>query len=223
MEDSRWLRFLPLAGIAAVALWIVGFLTIESVRPEVTTPDQILAYYQEHGDTVGLAIFAWMIGSLLFLVFVGALWNRLQAADEGRSGLAPVAFAAGIAASIGLLALYGSDLEATLDSDVITASTAEAYYYFGDIWWLGAEMMAAVMIAATGILALRTAVLPRWLGWVSLIAAVWLLVPPIGWIAMFLVFPAWVVIVSVLLTPRFAKAPAMSSAAVEAPRMSGSV
>jgi hypothetical protein len=41
-------------------------------------------------------------------------------------------------------------------------------------------MAAAVLIAATGLLALRTRVLPRWLGWVSLVLALWLLIPPIG-------------------------------------------
>jgi hypothetical protein len=199
-----WERFLSLTGVAAVVLWVVGVMTIDSARPAGTpTADQILAYYQEHGDKVGLAIFAFMLGALLFLGFVGTLWSRLRAADGDGSPLAAIALGAGIATSIGLLVMYGSDLEATLDRDAISASTAEAYYYFGDFWWLGAELMAGVMIATTGLVALQTRIFPRWLGIVSLVIAVWLCIPPIGWIAMFLAFPAWVVLVAVLLTPRF--------------------
>jgi hypothetical protein len=205
-ELSGWVRYLSLAGIIAVVLWVVGVLTIDSVRPAGTpNAEQILAYYQDHGDTVGLAVYGFMLGSLLFLVFVGALWSRLREVDGQGSPLAAIVLGAGIATSIGLLVFYGSDLEAALDRDAITASTAEAYYYFGDFWWLGAEMMAAVMIAATGIVVLRTRMFPRWLGVASLFVALWLLIPPIGWIAMFLIFPAWVIIVSVLLTPRFAR------------------
>jgi hypothetical protein len=43
-----------------------------------------------------------------------------------------------------------------------------------------AAMAAAVLVGATAIIALRTAVLPRWHALASLVLAVWLLIPPFG-------------------------------------------
>jgi hypothetical protein len=48
------------------------------------------------------------------------------------------------------------------------------------------------------VLALRTAVLPAWLGWASIVIAV-LLFTPIAFLALLIDFPLGVVIVSVLL------------------------
>jgi hypothetical protein len=201
--QPRWVGFLPLAGIAAVALWVVGFVVIESVRPTGTpTPDELLTYFQDNSDTVGMAIYATMLGSLFFLAFVAALWSRLSAA-EGRSGpLAALALAAGTVTAISQLFLYGSDLDAAAASvkHPLSASTAEAYYYLGDFWFVGAMLTAALMLASTGILALRTRLLPSWLAWTSLAIALPLLLPPIGPPVMFLAFPAWIVVVAIALS-----------------------
>ncbi len=55
------------------------------------------------------------------------------------------------------------------------------------------------MAAATGVHALRTRSLPRWLAWVSLVVALALIVLPIGWAALLFAFPLWVLVVSYLL------------------------
>ena len=41
-------------------------------------------------------------------------------------------------------------------------------------------MAAALLLAATALVALRTHVLPVWLAWLSLPVALWLLIPPFG-------------------------------------------
>lgn len=41
-------------------------------------------------------------------------------------------------------------------------------------------MTAGVLVAATALVVLRTEALPRWLGWLSLAFALWLLIPPLG-------------------------------------------
>jgi hypothetical protein len=199
-------RFLPLlAGVVAVALWTAGYFLMESVRPgDGATAQDILAFYQEHGETVNWAAYLTMLGSLPFLMFVATLCNRLREAEGSGGPLAPIAFAAGIVTAIGQLAVYGSDLDAALDSVKypLLASTAEAYYYFGDHWFVGAMLMAALMLAATGLIVLRTGTLPRWLGWASLILAVPLLLPPVGSAVVFFGFPAWIVVTALFLTRR---------------------
>ena len=57
---------------------------------------------------------------------------------------------------------------------------AQTFYLFGDVFLYPAAMAAAVLVAATALVALRTATLPRWLAWLSLALALWLLIPPLG-------------------------------------------
>jgi hypothetical protein len=60
-------------------------------------------------------------------------------------------------------------------------------------------MMGVLFLIATGVLILRTGVLLRWWGWVTLVLALWLFILPIGWIGLLLGFPAWVLVTSILL------------------------
>jgi hypothetical protein len=54
----------------------------------------------------------------------------------------------------------------------------------------------------------RTRALPVWLGRISLVVGVWLLIPPIGWAALISAFPLWVVVVSLFLYREAAAGPA---------------
>jgi MFS family permease len=65
---------------------------------------------------------------------------------------------------------------------------------------VASTMVASVLVAATSVLALRTAVLPRWLGWVGIVVALALLVA-VFFIPVFL-FWAWVLVVAVVLAVR---------------------
>ncbi len=65
---------------------------------------------------------------------------------------------------------------------------------------VASTMVASVLVAATSVLALRTAVLPRWLGWVGVVVAIALLAA-VFFIPVFLLW-AWVLVVAVVLTVR---------------------
>jgi hypothetical protein len=205
VDVPGWTRLLPLAGVVAAVLWVAGFLVIESVRPEAETPtaNEILAYFQDE-SAVGIGVFVYMLGSVFFLLFVAALWNRLRTAHGEAGGLTAVVLTAGTITALASLFVYGTDLEAHLDADVISALTAEAYYYFGDFFFVGSHLAAALMVGAAGLMVIRGSVLPRWLGWISVAMAIPLLLPPVGWIVMLFVFPLWVVVTALLLVSRTA-------------------
>lgn len=127
--------------------------------------------------------------------------------SEGDGGgLAAVVFATGMVVGIGQIALFGTDLDAALDADAIGASTAEAYYYFGDHWFIAALWAAVLMLVAASVVILRTRLLPRWVGWAGIVVAVLLIPQPVGWFVWFLGFPAWIVVVSILLSRSGARA-----------------
>jgi uncharacterized protein (DUF58 family) len=58
------------------------------------------------------------------------------------------------------------------------------------------------MLATAALIILRYGALPRWLGWVGLLFALWLLIPPIGWAGLLLGVPLWTLAAAVLMWMR---------------------
>jgi hypothetical protein len=200
-RDS-WDRFGPLAGVAAVALWILGFVLFLATEVEgAETAAEILAGYEEDENQILLAAWVFGLGGVLFLWFLGTRRLRLLAAEGASGRLTAVAFGAGIATAVFLISLPLGDAAAALTDDLEPAA-AQALNEVGTAFFIGAELSAVALTVATGLVILRTGVLPRWLGWVSLVLGLWLLIAPIGWLGLIAGFPLWVLALSFLLWQR---------------------
>jgi hypothetical protein len=203
MTAQRWERYAPLTGVLAVVLWVVGFLILMSpgMVGQEAPPEQVLAYYQRNGGAVlaGGLIFAF--GALSLIWFLGSLRVALHSAEGGLGRIASIAFGGGLAMAVSALFLPASAMGVALSAGTISATSADALHRLPNVFFFGVEMFAAVLVGATGVVALRTAALPRWLAWVSLVLALGLLIPPVGWVGILFGLPVWVVLVSVLLMP----------------------
>jgi hypothetical protein len=208
-----WERLAALAGVVAVVLWVIGLLIQEStdMPGDDPTGEQVLAWYVNDEQTILTAGFIFMLGALFFFVFLGALRVRLFGAEGGAGFLTAIAYGVGVAVGIFVLMLPAPDMAAALSKDELTGDAALAINNLGDMFFLGAELTAALLLAATGLLLLRTRALPVWLGWASLVVALWLLIPPVGWAGLLLAFPLWTILVSVLLWMRPAGEPVAAS------------
>ena len=194
-------RWAPLAGVAAVVLWVIAVL-IENDSPpdfEKATGREWQAYVTENEEKILLSRLLFLLGVFLFFFFLATLRARLRAAEGGEGRWAAAAFGGGIGTSTLLIAFAAPGLAAALAADALEPAAAQALGVIEIGFFAGAEIAAAVLLVATGLLAIRTAVLPVWLGWASLPLALLLLILPIGWIALLIGFPLWVLIVSVLL------------------------
>jgi hypothetical protein len=203
-------RLAPLAGVGAAALWFGGTQVFVGTRSgDLVTAEDILAHYVANGDVVVNAVWAIMLGSALFLVFLACLSGRIRREERIDGPLAPLTFAAGTVLAVAQFAALATDFDAGRDAAQypIEASTAEAYFYLGDAWFIAGALMAGVLLAATGLAILRTRMFHRAVGWFSLIAAIPLVVPPTAWVGMFFLLPVWVTLLAVVMA-RSAPAPA---------------
>jgi hypothetical protein len=100
------------------------------------------------------------------------------------------------------LLIPGPNLAGALAEDDLTPEAAQALTVMDDAFFVGAELAAALLLAATGFAILRYGALPRWLAWISFLFALWLLVPPIGWAGLLVGVPLWTIIVALLLWMR---------------------
>jgi hypothetical protein len=192
-------RYTPLAGVLAVVGWVLGMIVIGDISGKDKGPE-ILAYYKAHDGRIILGGIIWLIGTALFLWFLGSLRSRLLAAEGPEGRLTSVAFAGGVATAICLALLVGPDISGALSEDDLDASAALAIHNIVGAFFVGAEYLCPVLLAATALIALRTgALLPRWLVWITLLVALVMLIAPIGWAGLVFAFPIWTLIVSYLL------------------------
>src|ERR687885_397916 len=204
---ERWAHHAPLTGIAAVVLWVVGLL----VGGDKTNKDEgaeILAAVRDNSNRILLSGILFLIGTALFVWFLGTLRSRLLAAEGEPGRLAATAFAGGVATAVCVALFPGPDMAAALNKDDIDPSAAGAMHNLGDAFFVAAEYLLPVLLVATALASLRFGALPRWLAWVSLLIALVLLIGPIGWAALIFAFPLWTIVVSVVLYRWWDSAPA---------------
>ncbi len=177
---AAWLA--PLVGVAPLVLGLAGMVVLEGPadRPELDAPPQVILNYFGDRDTVILGSFLLMLSAVAFIWFVGLLRAELRHAENGNGRLSAIAYGGGLLAAGLLLIMPATNISGALYHDLLTPAAARTFYLFGDVVMYPAGMAAAILIGTTGLLALRTRALPRWLGWASLVLALWLLIPPIG-------------------------------------------
>jgi hypothetical protein len=208
---QRIRRLAPLAGTAAAVLWFVGVLVLElagnPADPE--SGEEIAEFYRDDRAAILAAGTLHVLGGFFFLWFVAIVVAALRALDEGLAWLRYAALAGGIAGGALMLALTGPQTTgATTDTELLTPDVSVAFWRLAHGFFVGAEFAFAVFTLALSLLTLAGVVWPRWLGWFGVVVAVILLIPPIGWIALLLLFPIWLVLASVLLYRGSKRAPA---------------
>lgn len=196
-----WERWAPLAGAAAVVLWVIGFLIGGPDSPDFqnATGQEWLTYITGDEGRILTSRLLFLLGVFLFLVFLGTLRARLAAAEGEPAHWTAVAFGSGIATAVLLIANATPILAAAVAADALEPPAAQALGVAEIGFFVGAEIAGAVLLVAAGLLAIRTGILPAWLGWASLVVALLLLILPIGWAALLIGFPLWVLVVSILL------------------------
>jgi hypothetical protein len=198
--------FVPLSGAIFVVLVIVGFL-IGDEPPDANDPVQeIVDFYVDNKDSIEVGAFLVSLG-VVFLIFFA---NYLRSLFRETAASATILVGASIFA-VGA-ALDTTILVATAESaDDIEPTSVQTLQALWDNDFIPIAVGLAVFLLSLAISILRTAVLPRWLGWVVLVLALLALTP-----AGFFAFPLGgllVLVLSVWLTLRARRAAAQPPAA----------
>jgi hypothetical protein len=212
---TRYDRWMPLTGVVAVALWIIGVFVLESVSPDGESGEEILAYFDDEDTSIFAGAFLIALGTAFFLWFVGILRAALYAAEGPPGRLTAVAFAGAVGKAVFDMGLAGAAAAGALaadEADELSPEGAQALFFIDDAFFIGAEFMGVVFMAASGATILATRALPVWLGWLALVIALGLLVVPIGWAFLLFGVPLWVLLASIVLFMRPAGVAAGESA-----------
>jgi hypothetical protein len=207
---------------AAVAGILFSILLITSLALIwLSTPDNLLEvrnWTNEDWKSVSLALNLLPFAGVAFLWFIGVVRDRLGEYEDrlfatvflgsGLLYLAMLFSSASVAG--GMISIFGSvEPRFLVESGVYSFGRAVTY----EIMNVYALRMAGVFMISTSTLGLRTTIFPRWMSFLGYILAVLLLLTSgfFRWLA--LIFPLWVLLISVyilmanLTKPRQAELP----------------
>ena len=192
-------RAASIAGILFAVLFTASVVLLRISLP--TGPIDSEAWRESGASQVKLALSLMPFAGIAFLWFVGVVRDRLGAFEDqffstvffgsGLLFLAMIFAASAIAGGISATYLAGQ-----------TELTTNEVYQFGrammsQFFTIYALRMAGVFVISLGTIWLRTGLMPRWLSFVTYFFAIVLLLSASLNLWMVLVFPSWVLIISI--------------------------
>jgi hypothetical protein len=205
MQAPRRDFWTPAAGVAAAITFVIGLAFAANSPNSDDTDAKVLAWYADHGHRVGVIVGAFLLAffGLFLLWFAAGLRERLRAAEGAGGRLSNIAFAGAVlcvaAVWSGGAALAAVPAGQSLGGSPLSNADVARFVPsagFGAILLFG--MFGAIaLIDAVSIVIFRTAVLPRWLGWLGFVCAIVLLFG----IAFFpvIALPIWLIAASIVL------------------------
>ena len=172
-------RIGAIAGGAFALLFFLGVAMLEI--PESATDRELTAWWSDGGNqlTAVVSMYLFVLAGLCFLVFLVKLRSRLLTAEGETGELSALVTASGAvfvsmlfvaAASRGVI---GFAVKSPANNETLPG--ADTLRYFPQIGYAitgtGGLLAAAVTMATTSWLIVRTAVFGRWLAWVGAVAA----------------------------------------------------
>jgi hypothetical protein len=205
-SSREWL--VPLTGVAAVLVVIVGFIVGGEPKDADHPAGEIAEWYIDNKDSVQIGAIIGAAGAVL-LVFFGAYMRKVLRAAEGDNPLLPILPLIGLTIVAVGGAIDNTILFATAEAaDDIPPESVQTLQALWDNDFIPFMVGMLVFLWSVGISVIRTGALPKWLGWVAIALGV-VGVTPIGFVA-FGGTALWILVVSILLSMRARSAPAVA-------------
>ena len=177
MDETGWERWGAASGFGAI---LTGAAAMIFERGALSASDPVarmVAHYTDSGAALRAQALLFVVGAGLFIWFAGSLRAFLARAEGGTGRLSTVAFGAAVASTV--VTLTAIAFQVGLASAARDAGQP-ALVGTMDALFVIANLPLAVMLVAVAVVTFRTAVLPAWLGWLSVVAAVAQLAPVFG-------------------------------------------
>lgn len=204
-ESAFGVRLAPWAGVGFALLMGASLVVINDAPGARSSDDAITSYYasSRFRPLEITVLYLLPLSGVCFLWFLGVLRYRLGLLEGSKVGLiATVQYGSGII-FLALLftagAGFGSGIATKLaGAQLPDASSLRQILAFSDATlFIYATRASAIFVLTTSTVALRTRTLPRLLCYAGILTALALLVATSLSLAFVLVFPAWVLVVSI--------------------------
>ena len=192
-------RAAAIAGIIFSVLLLISLVLIRISVP--SDPQEAGTWLSGDWKNVNLALNLLPFAGIAFLWFIGVVRDRLGSSEDRLfatvflgSGLLFLAMLFSSAAVAGaIISVYGASPNMLISSGIYTFGRTLTY----EIMTVYTMKMAGVFMLSTCTLSLRTGIIPRWMAFLGMVLALILLltINLFSWAP--LVFPLWILLISV--------------------------
>jgi hypothetical protein len=192
-------RLLPLTGILAVAA-VIGCFAVLGDTPDTDAPvNEIKSFYVSHDSDAEGAGVLMMLAAFLFLLFANCVRTALRRSNEGDSASA-LGSAGAIVFAVGLTTFAGINFALGDVPEKLDPGSLQLLNVLNEDLFPALAVGMTLFLLGTGGAIVKTGALPKWLGWLAIVAAIFAFTPL--WFVPFLGVGVLIVVSSVLLTAR---------------------
>jgi hypothetical protein len=161
-----WERVGAVSGILFFVVVVASFFSPETPDADDPTAEIVRSIADDRSAHL-VGVYLSGLASLLFLVFVGALWSRLRRAEADRGPSILVAFG-GVGSALVILISSGVFMALVEAADEGREPAAvRALFQLDEIVFIVIGWTSAAFYLGAALSSLSTGSLPRWLGWVA--------------------------------------------------------
>ena len=195
--QSRMFQRLGGLGIVFSVLFVlVNVLTVGDPGSNASGAS-VVRYYHAHRAAETAAVFVLAAAVLAFSFFLVSLRKQLSSTSDGRF-LASIVTAGGAVYATGLLVMGALTIAVVDAAKHGMTGAAQTLNLLSADAWVPVVVGVSLVALGTGVAALRTRALPRWVAWFSIGLGVLAVAGPLGGLA-FLVTPLWTLAVGIVL------------------------
>jgi Domain of unknown function (DUF4386) len=176
MKDRTFERLGALSGLAFVLLAVLsGFIYPQQPRVD-SSPATTLAWVTDHRVALQTGMICDFFAAGLLVWFAGYLHRVLRRAEDGEGTLAPIVLGAGLGVAVTTaLAALPTSVLAFMVAQPAGLHDPSLVRMLGDlntVFFSATSVMTAVFLVGLGVAMLGRELAATWLGWLSLIVAV---------------------------------------------------
>lgn len=196
--SASWRSRAPLTGVVAVVLLVIsGAVGGEPPDIDVSSEEAVSFYTDNEGAQLASALLAGY-GALFLLFFLGALRAALRRGEGESNWLSAVAFGGGLVLTVGITIFSGLTFTLADAGDSLEPAAVQAINALNVDLFFPVAVGFASLLLASGISALGSGALPRWLAWAAVVIGV-VAISPLGFFG-FLAGMLWILVTAVVLS-----------------------
>ena len=162
-------RIAPLTGVASVLLLIVALL-LEGTPPAAdAATDEVVRYYAENEARLLVGTIVASLAAAALLWFGGSMYAIFRAGEGRMRHVAVVTFGGFVVASVGHTMLFGFVLAAAETVGDVSPEITQTLGVLGALLVVPMAVGMLVAMVASAVAILRHDVLPRWLGYFTIV------------------------------------------------------
>jgi mannose/fructose/N-acetylgalactosamine-specific phosphotransferase system component IIC len=193
-------KLMPLAGILAVVM-VLGSFLVAGDPPDVDAPvGEVVEFYADSDSEQQSSALMLIWGAILFMLFATSLRSALRRAESDSGGVSALSYAGAIIFTVGLT-LFAAIAFALGDAaDNLEPAAVQTLHVMNEDFFFPAAAGVGTFLLGTGIALVKTAVMPKWLGWIAIGFGL-LAFTPVGFVSL-AVLGLLVIVLAVMLAMR---------------------